>query len=57
MDNSTFPIGELLNAGINGFVAYLIYNLIQQNRQLIAEVRERDGALLQLIHKLIERLD
>lgn len=57
MDDSSLPIGQLLNAGINGFVAYLIYNLIQQNRQLIAEMRERDGALLQLIHKLIDERD
>ncbi len=57
MDNSALPIGELLNAGINGFVAFLVYNLIQQNRQLIAEMRERDAALMQLIHKLIDERD
>ena len=54
MEDSAFPIGQILNAGINGFVAYLIYNLIQQNKQLIAEMRVRDDALLQLIHKLID---
>ena len=57
MDNSALQIGELLNAGINGFVAFLVYNLIQQNRQLIAEMRERDAALMQLIHKLIDERD
>ncbi len=57
MDDPTLPIGQLLNAGINGFVAFLIYNLIQQNRQLIAEMRERDGALMQLIYKLIDGRD
>jgi hypothetical protein len=57
MDDNAFPFGQLLNAGINGFVAMLIWNLIQQNKQLIAEMRERDSALVQLIYKLIDKRD
>lgn len=54
MDDPNLAIGQIVNAGINGFVAFLVWNLIQQNRQLIAEVRERDSNLMQLIYKLID---
>lgn len=57
MDSPDFAIGQLVNAGINGFVAFLVWNLIQQNRQLIAEVKERDNTLMQLVFKLIDKFN
>jgi hypothetical protein len=56
MDGSTLPIGEILNAGVNGFVAYLIYNLIQQNNHLIKELREYNKMFLDMAFKAMDKI-
>lgn len=48
------PITEIINVGANGLVAWFCWNLIQQNRELLTEIRNRDDCLLQLINRLID---
>ncbi len=48
---------EILQAGTNGAILLIIWNLFQTNRQLIDEIRSRDEQLLRIIDKLMELED
>ncbi|MGB3535430.1 MAG: hypothetical protein WBA13_18170 [Microcoleaceae cyanobacterium] len=56
MDNSSDildPLNSLISTGFDGLVALLIWNLTQTNKTLLAEIKERDKILTDIILNLL----
>lgn len=45
---------ELLRIGSDGVVIFLVWSLVKQNHNLIAEVNSRDNELIKLIYKILD---
>ncbi|MBS0016409.1 MAG: hypothetical protein KFF72_08620 [Arthrospira sp. SH-MAG29] len=50
---TTDILPELLRVGSDGVVIFLVWSLMKQNQELIAEVNSRDNELMRLIYKIL----